>query len=49
MLECPQCGQSFRESAGVDYLDETYCSSKCAQEAAEEDRNSNEAVESEEE
>lgn len=49
MLECPNCGQLFNESDGVDYLDEMYCSSKCAEEAAKEGRDSNEPVEPEKE
>lgn len=42
MADCPICGQKFKASQGVTYLNETYCSDECARQAAEEGRNLNE-------
>lgn len=35
-MECPICGDTFDPTKGVKYLDEDYCSAKCAEEAAQE-------------
>ncbi|MBW1711677.1 MAG: hypothetical protein JRJ59_00805 [Deltaproteobacteria bacterium] len=48
MIECPVCHEPFDPTQGSAYLDETYCSEKCARKAAEEGRDSNEPVETEE-
>jgi hypothetical protein len=48
MIECPICGDKFDPENGVFYLDEKYCSEKCAREAAEEGRDLNEPAEPEE-
>ncbi len=45
MAECPACGDAFDPGKGIKYLDEVFCSQKCAQEACEEGRTANEPIE----